>query len=99
MAVIGQWTTPTTTFHVSNADFTQASEVIVTFKQREYKLDKTAVVVDDENVSVYLSQEETGRFMSGEVRAQINWTFTGARRAMTYEVRFNVIDNLKDGLL
>lgn len=99
MAVIGQWTTPTTTFTVKDANFTEATSVIVTFRQRNYTLNKNATVVDATHVSVYLTQEETGKFMSGEVTAQINWTFTGSRRAMTYMVKFNVIDNLKDEVL
>ena len=96
--VIGQWTTPTTTFTVNNANFTEATSVIVTFKQRNFTLDKIATVEDATHVSVYLTQEETGKFIGGEATAQINWTFAGSRRAMTYLVKFNVIDNLKDEL-
>lgn len=96
MAVIGQWTTPTTTFHVPDALFTQATNIIVTFKQREYKLTKTdATVIDDTHVSVFLTQLETSKFQAGEVIAQINWKDSG-KRAMTKKVKITVEDNLED---
>lgn len=99
MAVIGQWTTPTTTFHVKNALFTNATSIVISFKQRDYLLEKSDVtVVDDEHVSVTLTQEETGKFISGEVKAQINWKNSG-KRAMTHIVSFTVEDNLKDEIL
>lgn len=99
MPVIGQWTTPTTTFYVKNALFLSATSIVISFKQREYKLEKSDVtVVDDEHVSVTLTQEETGKFIAGEVKAQINWIDSG-KRAMTRIVSFTVEDNLKDEIL
>ena len=99
MPIIGQWTTPTTTFYVKDALFTNATSIVVTFKQKEYLVEKTdATVIDDEHISVLLSQQETGKFVPGQVKAQINWKDSG-KRAMTRIATFTVEDNLKDEVL
>ena len=99
MPLIGQWTTPTTTFYVKDALFTNANSIVVSFKQKEYLVEKTdATVVDDEHIAVTLTQTETGKFIPGLVQAQINWKNSG-KRAMTRVVTFTVEDNLKDEVL
>ena len=98
--VIGQWTTPTTTFVVKDALFTQATSIVVTFKQRDYMFDKTDVTVtDNTHISVTLTQAETGKFIKGMVEVQINWVYQGDKRAMTYIVKVPVEENLKDVVL
>ena len=75
---------------------------INTNRNRDIKKDLSGkikvTVVDDEHVSVTLTQEETGKFIAGEVKAQINWIDSG-KRAMTRIVSFTVEDNLKDEIL
>lgn len=94
--VIGQWTTPTTTFTVTGANFTEATKIYVTFRQNDYsfRIDDVTVV-DDENISITLSQAQTGQFKEGKAQAQINWVFDN-KRAMTYKCTIPIIDNLED---
>ena len=95
--VIGQWTTPTTTFTVTGANFTEATKIYVSFRQNDYSFRVDDVtVVDNVNISISLSQALTGQFNEGKAQAQINWVFDNNKRAMTYKCTIPIIDNLED---
>lgn len=97
--VIGQWTTPSPTIYVPDALFTEASKIVVTFRQGNYTFDKTdPEVIDDEHIKIDLTQQETGKLVEGKVKAMVNYIING-KRSMTYELDITVIDNLKDELL
>ncbi len=79
-------TTPTftLTFAKPDLDLTEAANVYVTFKQLPVKITKTGNDLDIEarQIEVYLSQEETLRFIVGDVKIQANWVnSTGGRGA------------------
>lgn len=98
--VVGQWTTPTVTFTVLGANFTEATGIYVTFKTRNEKLTFNNVeVIDDDNVSLTLTQEQTGQFTDDQITVQLNMTYSGGKRAMTYTKRVGVVDNLEDVVL
>lgn len=97
--VVGQWTSTSPTIYVKGALFTEASKIIVTFRQRDYQFDKAEPeVIDDEHIKVELSQEETGKLVEGKAKVQTNYIING-KRGMTYKMEVTVIDNLKDELL
>ncbi len=78
--------TPTFTLTLPNdIDLGMASNVYVTFGRRGEKiLEKTgsALVVNDNEIEVYLSQEETLALPSGEVQIQVNWTYQEADKTV-----------------
>lgn len=72
-----QYTTPTLTYAMPSAiDIENAVDVYVSFASNEktFLTDKEPII-DGDNVIVELSQEETGKFPTGDVQVQLNWTF------------------------
>lgn len=79
----GRYTTPTIvlTFEDAELDLTTAQNVYVTFASGSSRLTKTGeeLQVAPKQISVWLTQAETGRF-GKSVKVQANWTGTGAVR-------------------
>ncbi len=79
----GRYTTPTIimTFTKQGLDLTAAANVYVTFESNGQKLTKTGedLEVTEKQISVWLTQAETGRFKQ-EVEVQANWTGNGGTR-------------------
>lgn len=79
------------------------STVVNTLSQSDYKtisvtLNPTTKTVsgNDTIISCALSQEQTGQFRPGRVRAQINWMTSGGVRKATDIVFISSFDNLLD---
>ena len=79
-----QFTTPTftLTFTEEELDLTQAQNVYVTFRCAGGSITKTgtALQISEKQISVILSQAETGG-LSGNVEIQANWTLPNGTRA------------------
>lgn len=96
-----RYTTPTLPMTVP-VDLTGA-EIHVTIKQGARKIQKTGAdvvsVYDSESgkteLSVSLSQEETGAFLAGKsAEVQVNWIFESGIRDATNIKRIDVSENL-----
>lgn len=82
---VARATTPTftLTFTEEGLDLTTASNVYVTFEQKDVNFTKQGADLDIEEkaIDVFLSQEETLQFQIGMVDVQANWTMANGRRA------------------
>ena len=82
---VARATTPTftLTFTEEGLDLTTASNVYVTFEQKDVNFTKQGADLDIEEkaIDVFLSQEETLQFQIGMVDVQVNWTMVNGRRA------------------
>ena len=88
---VPRYTTPTfeLTFTEDGLDLTNAESVFVTFNAPGFCLTKTGedLTVAEKKISVFLSQEETGKMPEGPVRIQANWKNPdGKRMASTIAV-------------
>ena len=94
-----QYTTPTFVLTLPNTvDLTLVQNLYFTLTQGKLELQKTgdSLVVDGQNVSVYLTQEESGRFANGKASLQLNWTYANGARACSTIVAVDVGRNLLD---
>lgn len=93
-------TTPTFILTLQDADLTNTN-VYVTFKQDELLLTKSGsdLSIEQNVVSVYLSQEETLKFQRGNLYIQVNWTFDNGKRACSEVALVKVDNNLFNGVL
>lgn len=88
-------TTPTFIFTFSDFDPTTADDVILTFSQDKRKplveIGKDDMTIESNQISVWLSQEETLAFPMGRIFCQFNFSFEdGQRVASTIkDVEFN----------
>lgn len=91
-------TTPTFQLKITDddVDLTQALNVYATFKQLGIQLDKSGedIVVNEKQVDVYLTQEETLQFSEGDIEIQLNWTYANGSRAATIIKRVHIGKNL-----
>lgn len=98
-------TTPTFTLTFpDDVDLTLANHVYVTFEKGNKELRKTGtdLVVTEHQIDVFLSQEETLSFPSGDVSLQVNWTYADGgvtKRAASNIVTVNMRTNLEDTVL
>lgn len=96
-------TTPTfqLTLTDQTVDLTQAEHVYATFKQLNTTITKTGedLTVTPHEVDVYLSQEDTLKFLEKEVEVQLNWTYYDGRRACSKVKTVNVDRNLEGRVL
>lgn len=100
MNKIGQWTTPTVTFTVQGAHFTEAVGVYITFMTRKgLTTFSNAEIIDDDHVSLTFTQEQTGLLIDDQATVQMNITYANKKRVMTTAKRVAVIDNLEDRVL
>ena len=95
---VPQFTTPTFTFTFDeeNLDLTEASNVYVTFRSRNYSVTKTGsdLTIGPKQIDVFLSQNETSRFSVGEIEIQVNWTLPNNRRASSEVVVYDISKQL-----
>lgn len=99
--------TPTFTFiFPENVDLSQASNVYVTFadNRRSTILRKVGedLLVDGNEVSVYLTQEETLSFPTEPIKIQINWTYNEGdkiKRACSKIITVQFVNNLEPRVL
>ncbi len=100
MAKVVRATTPTFIFQTSDdVDLTLASEVHVTFSSFGVLLDKTGADLDvtTQQISVYLSQEDTLKFKPGKCEAMINVKYPDGSRGSSdpdHPIIFTVTKNL-----
>lgn len=91
-------TTPTFKLYLNDeyVDLTQAVNVYVSFKQKDTLITKTGedIEVQENEVDVYLSQQETLQFIKGSVEIQLNWTYLDGRRACSNIITIEVDKNL-----
>ena len=91
-------TTPTLslTFSDETLDLTAANHVYVTIEGGGHTITKTdsELSVQEKKIDVYLSQQETLKFQTGNVRIQVNWTYGNGSRAASTIVSYNFGDNL-----
>lgn len=91
-------TTPTFKLRLKDTsiDLTKADNIYVSFSQKSVRLMKSGedLEVNGNEVDVYLTQEESLKFVDGEVEIQINWTYDDGSRACTNIVTINVSKNL-----
>lgn len=91
-------TTPTFSLKIrdESVDLTEALNVYATFTQLSKVITKTGedLVVSPQQVDVYLSQEETLQFTTGDVEVQLNYTYAGGQRAASRTALIRVDKNL-----
>lgn len=96
-------TTPTFKLRLKDTsiDLTKADNIYVSFSQKSVRLMKSGedLEVNGNEVDVYLTQEESLKFVDGEVEIQINWTYDDGSRACTNIVTINVSKNLIGSVL
>lgn len=89
-----QGLTPTITVKVPNTvDLTQAAGVYPSIKQGGRIIRPQIFDVDEHQVDVYLTQEDTLSLVMGPAEIQLNWVFATGQRAATRPNRFNVLSN------
>ena len=92
-----QATTPTFVLTLPDTvDLSQASNVYFTLQQNNTILTKSTddLTIDGQQVSVYLSQEETLPLLGGTVKIQLNWTYADESRACSNIVSVPISENL-----
>lgn len=92
-----QATTPTFVLTLpQTVDLSQAANVYFTVTQGANILTKTGadLTIDENVVSVFLSQEETLAFSVGSIELQLNWTYQNGERACTNVKTVSVDKNL-----
>lgn len=92
-----QATTPTFILKLpQDVDLGEATHVYFTLKQNEAEIEKsdTDLTIDENEVSVYLSQAETLMLSVGRARLQLNWTYENGSRACSTVAVVEVTENL-----
>lgn len=92
-----QATTPTFILTLpETVDLSLASHIAFSLVQGRAKIKKfdSELVVDGQTVSVYLTQEDTLKFVSGSAKLQLNWSYADGSRACSNIVELNVSPNL-----
>ncbi len=94
-----QYTTPTFILTLpETVDLSLVQNLYFSLTQGKTEIVKTgsALVVEGQTVSVYLSQDETKLFNSGKASLQLNWTYANGSRACSTIVAVDVGRNLLD---
>lgn len=92
-----QATTPTFVLTLPNdIDLGEAAHVYFTLRQKGTMIEKqdAELTIDENEVSVYLSQEETLALAVGAALIQLNWTYENGARACSNIVSIKVSENL-----
>ena len=92
-----QATTPTFILTLpQNIDLGEAAHVYFTLKQNDTEIEKSDadLAIDENEVSVYLSQAETLMLSVGRARIQLNWTYANGARACSTVAIVEVTENL-----
>lgn len=97
-----RYTTPTHIFNV-NIDLTNAEVIYLTYKQNgntTVEKTKSDMEITDKTVTVTLTQEDTGKFIFGEmVEIQIRAKFYDSTAVASNIMRTTVERVLKDGVI
>lgn len=95
---VPQYTTPTftLTFEEDGLDLTDAMNVYVTFRSGAVTVTKSGedLEIETKAISVYLNQEDTGKFRTGDVEIQANWTEPDGGRAASEIVIYPISEQL-----
>lgn len=89
----------TVTFPIQLSD-TEAlqnyDKVVVTISQKNIQVDITNPSVDEETgrLTIWLSQEDTSKFVKGTATIQVNIYYTDKERDVTNTAKIQVLDNL-----
>jgi hypothetical protein len=92
-----QATTPTFILTLpEEVDLSVVQSMYFTLEQGSTVLTKSddALVIDGQTVSVYMTQEETLKFKTGNANMQLNWTYNNGSRACSNIVNVPVGRNL-----
>ena len=90
-----QATTPTIIMNLPNTvDLTQAQTIVFTMTQGSTVIKKVITDASEQQVSVYLTQDDTLGLSNGLAQIQLNWTYSDNSRACTNIVNINVTPNL-----
>ena len=97
-------TTPTFSLYIADneVDLTQALNVYATFKQQGTIITKTGTdlqIVTARQVNIYMSQEDTLKFVPGKMEIQLNWTYPAGLRACSNIAYVMVAPNLIGSVL
>ena len=95
---VPQYTTPTfsLTFTQQGLDLTQAHNVYVTFRSGCNLITKSGedLTVAEKFIGVYLGQQDTAKFLPGEIKIQANWTTSNGDRAASEVVSYPITEQL-----
>lgn len=94
-----QYTTPTFILTLpETVDLSLVQNLYFTLTQGKTELQKAgdSLVVEGQTVSVFLSQEESGKFTNGKASLQLNWTYGNGARCCSTIVAVDVGRNLLD---
>ena len=92
-----QATTPTFVLSLpEDIDLSQASAVFFSLRQYPVVLKKTGdeLTIEGNVVSVPLTQAETLSLHGGDAFIQLNWTYSGGRRAASNVAKVKILPNL-----
>ena len=92
-----QGTTPTFILTLPDTvDLTTVHNMYFSLEQGTTKLRKTGdeLLINGQEISVYLTQAETLKFSTGRANLQLNWTYPDGSRACSNIVSVNVGLNL-----
>lgn len=92
-----QGTTPTFILTLPNdIDLGEAAHVYFTLRQKGTMIEKqdTELTIDENEVSVYLSQEETLSLAVGAALLQLNWTYANGARVCSEIASVSISENL-----
>ena len=90
-----QATTPTIIMNLPNTvDLTQAQTIVFTMTQGSTVIKKVITDASEQQVSVYLTQDDTLGLSNGIAQIQLNWTYSDNSRACTNIENINVTPNL-----
>ncbi len=106
MQTIVTATTPTLTLTMpEDVDLSNAERVVVTFCQNGVAVlekNEDELTIDNNRVSVFLTQEDTLKLYSGAAHIRMNWTFYDGdvlKRAATKVVQINIEKNCHNSVL
>ena len=95
---VPQFTTPTfsLTFAQEGLDLTQAHNVYVTFRSGCNLITKSGsdVTIAEKSIGVYLAQQDTAKFLPGEIKIQANWTTRNGGRVASEVVSYPITEQL-----
>ncbi len=96
------YTTPTFRFRAkedSGIDFTQAQKIMFSIEQGDTILSKIVSNAQEKVVEVALSQEESGRFIKGKAKVQLNVKFSNSNRTASYVREIYISEQLLEEVI
>ena len=94
-------TTPTFIFKLKDIDLQTAEDIAVTFQTSGKTIEKNLddITINENEIEVYLSQEDTLSLSVGGAKAQVNILFNGGVRGCTKAINIPVKNNLKNEVM